>query len=466
MLRYNPFLDTDGYKPSQFLQYPPNTSYIYTYSEARGGYAEKVVFFGMQYPLIEYLSKPFTQEDIDEAYQQIVVEGGGVFNKEGAEYILRKHGGYWPVMISAVPEGTVVPVSNALTSVINTDPNCEWCVSYIEDILMRGNWYGTSVATISWRIKQIIKKFFELSASEESMPSIDVRLCDFGARGVSSYESSQIGGTAHLVNFDSTDTLSAVRFAKHYYGSKKNYKLVAASEHSTITTWGRQREVDAYRNMIKQFGVFGIFACVSDSYNIFDAVEFIWGEQLKQEVITSGAVLLIRPDSGKPSEVVLKCLQILDKKFGSTLNEKGYKVIDNQVRIIQGDGIDEETVEDILKTITDAGFSAENVFFGMGGALLQKVNRDTHEFAIKCSSACVDGEWIDVYKDPITSSLKKSKRGAVALYRSKTTGEYRTERLGFEIDNPDFENCFEVVFFNGNVTKTYTLEEIRANSER
>ena len=65
------------------------------------------------------------------------------------------------------------------------------------------------------------------------------------------------------------------------------------------------------------------------------------------------------------------------------------------------------------------GWSADNVAFGSGGGLLQKINRDTQKFAFKCSSVQVGDEPTerDVYKQPITDSGKKSKSGRLKLVR-------------------------------------------------
>ena len=57
------------------------------------------------------------------------------------------------------------------------------------------------------------------------------------------------------------------------------------------------------------------------------------------------------------------------------------------------------------------GWSANNIAFGSGGGLLQKMNRDTQKCAFKCSLATVDNKDIDVFKDPITAPGKKSKKG-------------------------------------------------------
>jgi nicotinamide phosphoribosyltransferase len=268
----------------------------------------------------------------------------------------------------------------------------------------------TTVATNSYTSKQIIKEFLEETGDPAGLL---FKLHDFGARGVSSFESAMLGGTAHLINFMGTDTVSALIGARRYYDADLAAGFsIPAMEHSTVTSWGKENEANAYRNMLKQYGKpNAIIACVSDSYDIYNATEHIWGEELKQAVIDSGALVVIRPDSGNPPDVVLKVVQLLDKKFGSVVNAKGYKVL-NHVRVIQGDGITTETIRSILLALKWAGYSADNVAFGQGGALLQQVNRDTLEFAMKCSAIeLADGTWRDVFKSPVGSTMKASKAG-------------------------------------------------------
>lgn len=412
-------VNTDSYKVSMFKQYPVGTTGVYSYIEARGGQYDQTVFFGLQAFIKEYLLDPITQEDIDFAAKLYAIHGEP-FNREGWEYILKKHSGYLPLVIRAVPEGTVVPVKNVLAVVENTDPNCFWLTTWVETALLRAVWYGTTVATQSWNIKQVIKEYL-VKTGDPSL--IDFKLHDFGARGVSSLESAAIGGAAHLVNFMGTDTVSGVLFADQYYNAGVAGFSIPAAEHSTITSWGRANEVEAYRNMLNQFAKPGsVVAVVSDSYDVFNACENLWGGELRQQIIDSGATLVIRPDSGDPEEVCVRIIQILDKKFGSEINAKGFKVLNN-VRMIQGDGVCERTIRNILGHFAVLGYSADNIAFGIGGALLQKVDRDTQQWAMKCSSMQKDGQWFDVQKDPITSSAKKSKAGRVTLYTNEA-GEF------------------------------------------
>lgn len=464
-LAKNIILNTDSYKVSMFKQYPVGTTGVYSYIESRGGRYDRTVFFGLQAFIKEYLLSPITQEDIDTA-DKILTAHGVPFNRSGWEYILTKHNGYLPIVIRAVPEGSVVPVSNVLATIENTDPECFWLTTWLETALLRAVWYGTTVATQSYTIKKVIAEYLDKTGDPSG---IDFKLHDFGARGVSSLESAGIGGAGHLINFMGTDTISGILFAMQYYDADVCGYSIPAMEHSTVTSWGRENEVESYRNMLKQYGKPGaILACVSDSYDIFNAASKLWGEELRDEVIASGAVVVIRPDSGDPIGVNKELVQILDQKFGSVKNSKGFKVLNN-VRLIQGDGVNELTIRGILGAFMALGYSADNIAFGMGGALLQIVDRDTQRFAMKCSSVQVDGKWIDVVKDPVTDSGKRSKGGRVKLF-TNSGGEFAsgvTQPTGWSDKGiGGWTDALATVYENGKLVKSYTFDEVRANARK
>lgn len=449
----NIILNADSYKYSQFNQYPENTEYVFSYIESRGGHWDVTLFFGLQAFVKKFLMRPITMADIDEA-EAIILAHGEPFYREGWEYIVREHGGKLPVNIRAVPEGMLVPVSNVMVTIINTDPKCYWLTSFLETALLRAVWYPTTVATNSYKSKQLILKALEETGDPAG---INFKLHDFGARGVSSMESAGLGGMAHLVSFMGTDTVTALLYARKFYGADMAGFSIPAMEHSTVTSWGRDKEVNSYRNMLKQNAKpGGLVACVSDSYDIFNACK-LWGTELKQDVIDSGAMVVIRPDSGDPAVVVTECLQILDKYFGSTKNAKGYKVLNN-VRVIQGDGINHSTIRAILFSIKMAGFSADNVAFGQGGALLQIVNRDDQRFAMKCSAALVNGTWVDVFKDPITDQGKRSKKGIITLF--ETENGLVTDRVEAQLGR----DIMEDVYLNGALLRDTTWDEVKARA--
>lgn len=455
----NIILNTDSYKASHYLQYPPGAEVVSSYIESRGGQFREALFFGLQAYLKETLSRPITAADIDEA-EALFQAHGEPFNHSGWEVILHEYGGYMPVEISALPEGMVVPTGTALVQVQNTDPRLFWLTTYLETGLLRAVWYPTTVATISWQAKQVIRRYLQ-AISEQPEAELPFKLHDFGARGASSLESAALGGMAHLVNFMGTDTVAALVAAKRYYGADMAGFSIPAAEHATITSWGREAEADAYANMITQFGKRGgLVAVVSDSYDLYNAISQIWGKQLRWQVEESGATLVVRPDSGQPELIVPEVLERLYAAFGGRVNAKGYRVLSDCVRVIQGDGVDITTIPIILESVMQAGFSTENVAFGMGAGLLQKVDRDTLSFAMKASAIRVNGQWCDVYKQPVTDPGKSSKRGRLAVVCTDNGIEtIREDALAGR------ENLLRPVYRNGELLVDDDFATVRQRSD-
>ncbi|CAJ1447922.1 unnamed protein product [Effrenium voratum] len=430
----NIILATDSYKFSHWKQYPPGTEYVYSYFESRGcdrdGWND-VVFFGLQYFLKRYLAgQVISQEKIDEAVTMCSEHfvGNGLFYKEGFQYILDKHGGRLPISIKALPEGTVVPTKTALFTMVNTDPKCFWLTNFLETLLVQV-WYPMTVCTNSRYQKLAIHEALrETGHSDWAIGGTAFKLHDFGFRGVSSVESAALGGAAHLVNFLGTDTVAALLCTKRYYHAKKAAGFsIPASEHSTITSWGVQKEVDAMRNMLLQYPA-GLVACVSDSFDVFKACREYWGDSLKDMIKgrisgDSWGRLVVRPDSGDPSETCVQILQILCEQFKEdvTLTSTGHRLLPQYLRVIQGDGVDYASIPKIFNALKSAGFAAENMVFGSGGALLQKLNRDTFKCAFKCSEITIAGKAREVFKDPVTDKGKASKKGRLTVQKADET---------------------------------------------
>jgi nicotinamide phosphoribosyltransferase len=464
MKAINRLVMVDSYKSGQYQQVPKGTTSMFSYFESRGserGYTETTLF-GLQYFLKQYYSDPITIEEIEEA-KEIAEDRNEPFNYEGWKLMLERHGGYFPIRVRAIPEGQFVPLKTALFTVEATDEDFYWLPDWVETAFCRTGWYGGTVATQSFYLRKLIYKYL-VETSDDPDAEIPFKLHDFGARGDSSSESAQIGGAAHLSIFSGSDTYEGVWLMKNFYNEYKGLTAsIPASQHSTISSWGKDKEVEAYRNMLNLYKGNGIFACVSDTWNIYKACEKLWGEELKDEVINGGALVVIRPDSGDPVSVLFGhstkdliedkgryyikgkynsykdmfgaevwgdydkerevtpdeikgVFAILAEKFGYTLNNKGYKVL-NHVRVIQGDGVNPDSIARILKVLEGKGYSATNLAFGMGGALLQKVDRDVNKMAYKCSSIVVDGQRRDVYKDPITDSGRLAKGEGLILLR-------------------------------------------------
>jgi nicotinamide phosphoribosyltransferase len=456
----NPILATDSYKHSHFLQYPPEARAISAYIEARqNDFADEVLFMGLQPYLIDRLGRPITQGDIDEA-EAVCAAHGVPFNREGWQIILGEHGGYLPIEVRALPEGMIVPTGVPLVQVETTDPRLPWLATFIETAMLRAIWYPTTVATLSRQCRLIIRAGLE-KTSEDVDGQLPFKLHDFGARGTSSGESAGLGGMAHLVSFMGTDTMEGLIAARRFYGADMAGFSIPAAEHSTMTSWGRAREVEAYANMLEAFDGDGkVVAVVSDSYDLDAALTSIWGGSLRDKVLTRKGTLVVRPDSGDPVETPVRAIRTLWEAFGGTINAKGYRVLDPHVRVIQGDGMTPATIAKLIDRLIEEGFAIDNIAFGMGGGLLQHVNRDTLRFAMKANAIRdAGGAWHDVAKAPATDPGKASKAGRQAVVLEN--GRIVAQRMN-QVD--DAENLLRPVWRNGTMLVRYAFEELRARA--
>lgn len=458
---------TDSYKSTHWKQYPKGSTKVYSYLESRGGKFNNTMFYGLQYFIKQYLyGQVVTEEKIQKAKKFWDAHlGPGLFNESGWRHILDKHDGHLPVRIKAVPEGTIVKTGNVLVTVENTDPEVPWLTNFLESILLQV-WYPITVGTLSREVKKNLINYLKKTTSynpEEISGVVAFMLHDFGFRGVSSVESSGLGGSSHIINFMGTDTVPAILFAQEFYNTENPLAFsIPASEHSTMTSWGEPFEVKAMENMLDSYPT-GLVACVSDSFDIIRACRDYWGTALRDKILSRDGRLVIRPDSGDPVQTLKQIFHILWDKFGGTTNEKGFKVLDPHVRVIQGDGVNYESISDICNMMIEEGFSVENIAFGMGGALLQKVDRDTQKFAFKCSSITINGEEAEVRKNPIeinekgerVQSFKKSKAGRLKLVNGQTV-EHSHDEINDELVE---------VFLNGKVMKEWTFEEVRERAQ-
>lgn len=375
-----------------------------------------------------------------------------------------------PLRIRCVPEGTPIPAGNAIWDIqlSEPDPMLKWLPGWMETKLSRV-WAPTTVATRGRYIKRHILDAL-IESSDDPVAEIDFKLQCFGSRGTTCEEQARLCGFAHLVNWKGTDTVEALRFAKHYYGAGEMPGFsIPAAEHSTVVIWGRDREFDCYAHLVRTY-LYGqnrqgkkypMAACVSDTYDFDNAVENGWcGPQLLPLVRESGGCLVIRPDSGKPEQVDRRAFDILDRKIGTQKNSKWFKVLPSYYRLIQGDGVNDHSIPDVLREVMAHKYSATNVGFGMGGGNLQDMTRDTLRCKLACSAARINGEWHDFAKDPKTDPTKRSKLGMQALVREG--GEWRTVR-----DEPSDrrkDNHMVEVGLNGRMVRMYTLAELRANA--
>ncbi|KAJ2092170.1 hypothetical protein IW138_001237 [Coemansia sp. RSA 986] len=405
---------TDSYKASHFAMYPEMREAT-AYAEFRQGFDsddddQRIVFYGIRYVLEQYVSRAWTLRDVDMAEAFFNTHNAGFkrfpFPRDLFVKFVSDNNGYFPVRIDSMAEGSVVYPH---TPVLQIAARNEYSplITYLETVLLM-TWYPSTVATLSFRSREAIEESYAQTVDYDARWTLESRMHDFGFRACTCVEQSILGGTAHLLAFDGSDTMSAAYYAQYVLNRGKPVATsIPATEHSVMTA--HRNDLQAMLHTIDSFGD-GVYACVMDSYDYARALSDVL-PAVAERKLEKGGFLVIRPDSGDQVEAVLQGLRAADKVFGSTLNAKGFKVI-RGASVIQGDGVTLGTLHLILDAVVHAGFSVQCVGFGMGGGLLQKVNRDTMSMAIKISSLVyADGEARDIMKFPKKGSSKVSLPG-------------------------------------------------------
>ena len=460
---------TDGYKWSHSRMEQPGTTNTYSYFESRVGAKFPVTqFVGLQGLLKRYMEGPVVaMEDVLEAEAASLdyFMGARHFDTAMWKTIVEDFGGRLPLSVRAVPEGLVVPVGNILLDVYATDSRCASLVNFWESLLTHV-WLPCNTATISWTLRQMFVREFAKTVDDDQAWLIDFMLHDFGYRGAAGTEAAMMAGSAHLVNFQGTDTLPAIWYTRKYYNTTAMVGLsVAASEHSIATALGRAGEFRVTDQLITNFPS-GILSVVSDSYDITAALDYYCSPVVRTRIKGRDGKFVVRPDSPRfvgdtAAKQILYIADRLGGGFGYTVNSKGYKVLNPKVGIIYGDGLSMEDIIEAVQHLVANGWAASTCLFGMGGGLLQKHNRDTQRSAFKCAAKERAGKWFPVYKEPLDRT-KTSKRGLLSLVADQEKG-YQTDQ---QEETPLAHDLLVSVFDEGTLLQDYTFEQVRANARR
>ncbi|KAJ2783880.1 hypothetical protein H4R18_001436 [Coemansia javaensis] len=410
---------TDSYKASHAALYPDAQQAV-AYAEFRHGLNkdaedERIVFYGLRYVIEEYVQRQWTERDVDAAAAFFSTHNAGhtpfPFPRDLFLRFVRERNGYFPVRIQALPEGSVVYPHTPVIQ-ITADGEYAGLVTYLETVLLM-TWYPSTVATVSRRAWAVVRRYYELTVDRAAWgATLGSRLHDFGFRACTCVEQSMLGGAAHLLSFDGTDTLSAAYYVQHRLnGGRAVGTSIPATEHSVMMAFRSERE--AVLRLIAEYGA-GAYACVMDSYDYTRALAEVL-PAVAERKLARGGFLVVRPDSGDQVAAVLAGLRAAERVFGSTVNGRGFRVI-RGAGVIQGDGVTPALLERILAAVRAAGFSAECVAFGMGGELLQKINRDSASMAVKLSAITyADGSARDIMKFPAAGPGKTSLPGRFAV---------------------------------------------------
>jgi nicotinamide phosphoribosyltransferase len=432
----------------------------------KGSKYDEHVLFGLQRLLMIIENTIITEEHV-EYTASLFAAGLGGFDKEIWLYVARELNGKIPVRIRALPEGSIVPPGVPMFVIESEDPKFARAVGYLETFLSH-LWYTVTVATHSREMKKILEKYLKMTSM--SLDRLLFMLHDFGCRGVPTIETAGLGGAAHLVNFRGSDTMPATDILFDYYGiTSMSQFSVNATEHSVMTSKGREGEIEVLESLLEDHST-QLLSIVIDSYDQYNATEQLTTSLLRLvKARPAGCGIVLRPDSGEPVDVITTLFAIIGENLKDeiTTNEKGYKVFPPYIGIIYGDGLDNDKIVRILERCVELGWDTGNLVFGMGGGLLQKVNRDTVRFAWKCCFyQTADGKCIDVYKDPVDGKGTNDSKASLAGRQKVIIDDGGVLRAVRE-DDPtyaDYEDQLKTVYANGQVVKKYTFDEIRANA--
>lgn len=483
-MKYIPTLLCDFYKVSHREQYPTGTEKVYSTWTPRTSRLEgitEVVALGFQEFVDNFLIGFFNENFFARSKSEVVAEYTryikctlGVQQPHTAHIEYLHDLGYLPLLVKALPEGTKTPLKVPMLTIESTDKNCFWLTNYLESLGSCELWQTSTSATLADDYFKMLTAYALETVGDASF--VPFQGHDFSMRGMSSLASATKSGFGHLAaGFVGTDTIPAIMFAEQYYGANIEKELVGtsipATEHSVQCAYGDDYEY--LRRMITEVYPNGLVSIVSDGYDFWDVIGRVV-PLLKSEILARkggpvGDKVVIRPDSGDPVKIVCGdpngttelerkgAVEALWDIFGGTVSAQGYKVLDSHIGLIYGDAITRSRCKEICERLKAKGFASVNVVYGIGSYTYQYNTRDTFGFALKSTLCTVNGQEIEIFKDPKTDNgIKKSLKGRVIVVRENGN-------LVAKDQQPvDVNNELQTIFHNGSTFNRTTLAEIRA----
>ncbi|MBX4206084.1 nicotinate phosphoribosyltransferase [Candidatus Microgenomates bacterium] len=475
----------DFYKADHRRQYPKKTTLVYSNSTPRSSArlenVDKVIAFGMQYVVKEYLINLWRTNFFDvpvkevlRRYKRRMDNGlglGAIPTFDHIEYLWNKQ--YLPLRIKMVAEGSRVNINSPLITIVNTDPKLFWLTNYLETFISQETWKMINNATTA----NIFRKNFDRYADETGAPKefVPWQGHDFSARGMSGFHDSVSSGAAHLLSFYGTDSVHAIDFLEEYYGADSDKEIVGgsvpATEHSVMAAAGDINEFDTFKRLITEIYPKGIVSIVSDTWDYWGVFKNILLKLkdiiIKREKDNPGSKVVIRPDTGDPIKVIngdssatdplekMGSIRGLGEIFGTSLTSKGYQQLNPCIGLIQGDSVNLVNQIQILQGMKNNGFASSNIVLGIGSYTYQYCTRDSLSQALKATYAEVDGVGREIFKNPKTGGYKKSHKG---LLRVNDDGSVKQQCTWEE----EATGRLETVFENGEMKRFQTLAEIRS----
>ena len=487
-MRMNPLFLTDGYKTGHHQQYPKGTTLVYSNFTPRSNkYApkgcEEVVSFGQQM-IMQQIHEAFEKEFFHQPKEHVCAE----IKRELSLYLNTDYDvshfealwdlQYLPIAVKAIPEGTLVPIKVPVLTIYNTHPDFYWVTNYLETIISNLLWKPITSATIAHQYRKVLTSWQEKTDAERAW-FIDWQGHDFSMRGMDSVDAVISSGLGHLTSFHGSDSLPAI------YGARKFYKedgfvagSVNATEHSVMCAGTKEDEVGTFRTLMETYPT-GILSIVSDTWDLWKVcTEHV--VTLKEEILARDGKVVIRPDSGDPVDIICGLntspdmysaeqamhpsfkgvVELLWDVFGGTVNEQGYKVLNDKIGAIYGDSITIDRADEICKRLASKGFASTNIVLGVGSFTYQYNTRDTFGFAMKATYVEVNGEGREIFKNPITDDgTKKSATGLLHVTKHNENGYMLVDKVSWE---NEANGELQTIYQNGKFENQTTLTEIRS----
>lgn len=478
---------TDGYKLDHRRQYPEGTEFVYSNWTPRSCQyfpeaSEGTVVFGIEYFIKKYLLEEFNKNFFNRPKEEVIEEFSRRINtflgpnQVGINHISALHDlGYLPIEIKALPEGTLCPIGVPVLTIINTVPEFFWITNYLETLMSACLWLPMTSATSARLYKKRLMEH-ALKTGFHDQPGLDFLCHDFSMRGMAGIEAAVMSGLGHLTSFTGSETIPALEAAEEYYNADADSELLAgtvpATEHSVMCAGGMEDEFETFKRLITEIYPTGIVSIVSDTWDFWQVItEYM--PRLKDTIMSRDGRVVVRPDSGDPVKIICGdpeadpnspeykgAYQLLGEIFGTTVNEKGYKVLDTHIGLIYGDSITLERQHQIYSQLEDKGFAATNLVLGIGSYTYQFKSRDSLGFAMKATWCQINGEAKEIFKNPKTDSgMKKSLKGLLQVY--KKDGVYKVkDQVSKEEEK---QGCLRTIFKDGVLYKAGFLDIIRQN---
>jgi nicotinamide phosphoribosyltransferase len=445
---------------------------------------DRVVFFGLQGFIKEYLIEYFNEQFFNKNKEVVVNDYKRIIEntlgKQSAttEHIEALHDlGYLPIKICALPEGSLVPIRCPMFTIENTHKDFYWLTNFLETLISACVWKPCTSTTIVKQYRDICEEWAERTAETKNF--IDFQCHNFSYRGMHSNEDGIVCGAGHMLYFKGSDTIPSIQYLENHYNASVENEIVGvscyASEHSIQCQY--QDDYTYFKNLITKVIPNGLVSIVADGYDYWGVFKNVI-PKLKEDIMKRDGKVVIRADSGVPADILCGdpysndpliqkgSVEALWDLFGGTINDKGYKVLDPHIGIIYGEAITPEVLKEIFTRLEVKGFSCENVVVGVGSYGIGHHTRDTFGMAIKATYTIVDGKETFIFKDPKTdtSKMKKSQTGKVAVFESEGKLIWQDHLFQYQKDELAGIDLLQEIFVDGKLLRDQTLQDIRSRA--